>query len=105
MKHKISKVWVDELAVHATTIDGLSASYPFAMWKRLASASQEQREHFYLSRTGIHWPDIDEDLSFEGMFANAGLCERTETEDSVYYSLDYSDTAIEDTFPSKVAEP
>lgn len=93
------------LAVHATTIDGLSASYPFAMWKRLASASQVQREHFYLSRTGIHWSDIDEDLSFEGMLANAGLCERTETEDSVYYSVDYTETANEDPFTSKVAEP
>ena len=101
MKHKISKVWVDELAVHATTVD----SYPFAIWKRLASASQAQREHFYLSRTGIHWPDIDEDLSFEGMFANSGLCERTETEDSVYYSVDYTEMANEDSFPSKVAEP
>lgn len=104
MKHKISKVWVDELGVHATTVDGLSASYPFSMWKRLASASQSEREHFYLSRTGIHWLGIDEDLSFEGMFANAGLCERTETEDSVYYSVDYTDGVDNDAFPSRVAE-
>lgn len=105
MKHKISKVWVDEHSVHATTIDELSASYPFSMWKRLASALQSQREHFYLTYTGIHWPDVDEDLSFEGMFANAGLCERTETENSVYYSVNYTDMLNEDPFPSKVAEP
>ncbi len=105
MKHRIDKVWVDELAVHASTVDGLRACYPFAMWKRLARASQTERENFYLSHTGMHWPDIDEDLSFEGMFANAGLCERTETEDSVYYSMNYTDIAKDDSFPTKVAEP
>lgn len=39
----------------------------------------------YLSYTGIHWPQLDEDLSFEGMFAYAGIGKRTETEDSYYW--------------------
>jgi hypothetical protein len=84
-KHRISRVWVDDVRINAQTEDGLQASYPLSMWKRLSNATKEQRQQFYLSYTGIHWPEIDEDLSFEGMFANAGLCERTPTEDSVYY--------------------
>ena len=84
-KHKISRVWVDSQNVYALTEDGLQASYPFEMWRLLREATQEQRQQFYLSYLGIHWPLIDEDLSFEGMFADAGLCERTPTEDSVYY--------------------
>ena len=84
-RHRIAQVWVDDLHVHARTEDGLQASYPFLMWKRLRNATQEQRQQFYLSYTGIHWPAIDEDLSFEGMFADAGLCERTPSEDAVYY--------------------
>ena len=38
-----------------------------------------------LSYSGIHWPAIDEDLSFEGMFYNAGLCSLSAGEDNVYY--------------------
>ena len=85
MQRFVEKVWVDETRVYARTRDGLVASYPFAMWKRLQSASQAQREDFYLSYSGIHWPQIDEDLSFEGMFSHAGLCDRALKEDSVCY--------------------
>lgn len=103
-KHKIQRVWVDDTRVYALTEDGLQASYPFSMWKRLANATPDQRQNFYLSYTGIHWSDIDEDLSFEGMFADAGLCERTPTEDSVYYAVDYITKAGEEEELSRVAE-
>lgn len=103
-RHKIQRVWVDDTRVYALTEDDLQASYPFSMWKRLANATPEQRQHFYLSYTGIHWPDIDEDLSFEGMFADAGLCERTPTEDAVYHETDYMKKVGEDEEASKVAE-
>ncbi|MFM2290629.1 MAG: hypothetical protein RIS29_442 [Bacteroidota bacterium] len=33
----------------------------------LANATQEQRENFTLSPFGIHWPELDEDLSYEGL--------------------------------------
>ena len=103
-KHKIQRVWVDDTRVYALTEDGLQASYPFSMWKRLNNASPEQRSNFYLSYTGIHWLDIDEDLSFEGMFADAGLCERTPTEDAVYYETDYMRKAGAEEEMGKVAE-
>lgn len=85
MQRLIDKVWVDDTHVYAQTKDGLVASYRFPDWKRLYNAQPSQREDFYLTYTGIHWPQIDEDLSFEGMFANAGLCERTSKEDAVCY--------------------
>lgn len=81
----IDKVWIDETSVYAQTKDGQVAHYPFALWPSLQCASQEQREDFYLSYSGIHWPQIDEDLSFEGMFANAQMCNRTPNENSVVY--------------------
>lgn len=105
IKHKIQQVWVDENGVHARTEDGLQASYPFAAWKKLANATTVQRQNYYLSYTGIHWPEIDEDLSFEGMFAQAGLCQHTETEDSVYFTHNYehnpesASMVAEDTLP------
>ena len=36
---------------------------------RLAKGSPEQLENLELSPFGIHWPDLDEDLSFRGMLA------------------------------------
>jgi NAD(P)H-hydrate repair Nnr-like enzyme with NAD(P)H-hydrate epimerase domain len=37
--------------------------------KRLAHATQQQREHFEVSPAGygIHWPDVDEDLAIDGL--------------------------------------
>ena len=37
--------------------------------ERLANATQKQRENFEVSPTGygIHWPDVDEDLSIDGL--------------------------------------
>lgn len=81
----ISKVWVDETHVYAVTTDGVVASYPIAQWPRLAAGTDAQRKDFYLTYGGIHWPQLDEDLSFEGMFHNAGHCPLTPTEDSVYF--------------------
>ncbi len=37
--------------------------------KRLAQATQQQREHIEVSVSGygLHWPDVDEDLSIDGL--------------------------------------
>lgn len=85
MKHYIARVWIEAGFVKAQTKDGLTAQYAISQWKRLASASNEQLNDFYLSYSGIHWPQLDEDLSFEGMFNAAGLCERTASEDTVCF--------------------
>ena len=102
-KKQIARVWVDDHAVHAETTDGLQASYAFSMWPRLRDASDAQRRDFFLSYSGIHWPSLDEDLSFEGMFHHAGLCELTDTEDSVCYCQPYN-FDDETPFPSAAEE-
>lgn len=85
MSKYIDKVWVDAERVYARTKDGAVASYLISRWPLLASGSPEQRQDFYLSYSGIHWPQLDEDLSFEGMFHEAGLCDLTEAENSVCF--------------------
>lgn len=84
-QYRISKVWVDDANVWAETQNGWKASYPFCRWSRLANATPQQRRNFVLSRYGIHWPEIDEDLSFQGLFSDAGLCSPTLSENAVYY--------------------
>lgn len=85
-KKKITKVWVDDTHVYAMTETGLTANYAFSQWPKLAKATREQREDYQLSYSGIHWPQIDEDLNFESMFNANGLCPITKTENSFYYS-------------------
>lgn len=91
-RQRIQKVWVDDKCVYARTSNGLVANYPFSMWKRFEGSTPSQRQDFYLSYSGIHWPQLDEDLSFEGMFAQAGLCTRTETEDTIYWEAQKMET-------------
>jgi hypothetical protein len=49
--------------------DGRVIAVPLAWSWRLSDATPEQRRHWELiaDGTGIHWPDIDEDLSVRGM--------------------------------------
>ena len=59
----------DELVLKLT--DGRGLSVPLAWFPRLARASAAQRESFELlgDGEGIHWPEIDEDISVAGLLA------------------------------------
>lgn len=51
--------------------DGRSVSVPTAWFPRLANATSSERDNwrFIAAGQGIHWPDLDEDLSVEGILA------------------------------------
>ncbi len=65
---EIENVWLTADAIWIRTIDGREACEFFADYPRLKSASLEQRSNYKVDAYGISWPDIDEDLSFEGFF-------------------------------------
>lgn len=52
--------------------DGRSIATPLVWYPRLARARQQQRQKVELGRVGVHWPDLDEDLSIAGMLAGRG---------------------------------
>lgn len=54
-------------------LDGRTISVPLAWFPRLLHASADQRARWELSAAGfgIHWPEIDEDLSVAGLLAGA----------------------------------
>ena len=47
--------------------NGISFSFPIAGNWRLEDATLDQLNNMEVDDEGIHWPDIDEDLSFEGL--------------------------------------
>jgi len=61
----------DTLAVDL--VDGRTIIVPLAWYPKLLEATAEQRLNWKLSGAGygIHWPDIDEDLSTEGFLRGA----------------------------------
>lgn len=65
---KIIQTWITDEAVWVRREDGVEAFERFADYPRLRDATQEQRAHFVTDAFGINWPELDEDLSFEGFF-------------------------------------
>lgn len=66
---KIEKIWLTEDAVWIRTENGDEACEYFKDYPRLKHASLSQRENYQADANGIHWPEIDEDLCFEGFFS------------------------------------
>jgi len=52
--------------------DGRTIGVPMAWFPRLFHATVRQRDAFDLSRGGIHWDEIDEDISVAGLLAGRG---------------------------------
>lgn len=67
-KISVEKVWFEADRIYILTTDGNKGSHPLAWFPRLQNASEKERLQFELSPFGIHWPLLDEDLSFEGFF-------------------------------------
>lgn len=59
----------DEHSFWVDLDDGRTVGVPLAWFPRLLHASPSQRANFVLSRAGIHWEEIDEDISVDGLLA------------------------------------
>ena len=70
---RVLGVRFDEHSLIVDLMDGRTISVPLAWYPRLANASAEQRDHWEKcgGGFGIHWPDLDEDLSTEGLLRGA----------------------------------
>lgn len=70
---RISDLRITEAEITAFLIDGRTISVPLAWSWRLSEATPSQRSHWEIigGGIGIHWPDIDEDISIEGMLYGA----------------------------------
>ena len=64
----VTKIWLTEDAVWIRTSEGKEACEYYVDYPRLRYATPEQRSNYETDEYGIHWPDIDEDLSYEGFF-------------------------------------
>jgi uncharacterized protein DUF2442 len=58
-------MWVD-------LSDGRTIGVPYAWFPRLLDANKAQRENVEIGRFGLHWADLDEDISIPGLLAGRG---------------------------------
>lgn len=59
--------------LQVTLVDGRTISVPLVWYPRLFHATKKQRRNWQVCAGGygIHWPDVDEDLSTEGLLRGA----------------------------------
>ena len=69
VESRIDRVEVTDETITAHLVDGRVISVPLAWSWRLSEATPAQRANWRLigDGHGVHWPDVDEDLSAEGM--------------------------------------
>lgn len=70
---RVSNIFFTEDTMSVDLMDGRSISVPLAWYPKLLSANPKQRETWEIAGAGygIYWPDIDEDLSVEGLLTGA----------------------------------
>lgn len=64
-----TKVKIEAEKLNISLKDGREISIPLDWFPKLINASQQERNNFRLigQGIGIHWPDLDEDLSIAGL--------------------------------------
>lgn len=70
---RVKDVIIAEDTLSVNMMDGRTITVPLVWYPRLFNATVEQRGNWQISGGGygIHWPDVDEDLSTEGLLRGA----------------------------------
>lgn len=71
LEARAAKVWFDKNSVWVSLQDGRQLSIPLSYFPRLLKATQKQRRKYELSGggLGIHWDELDEDISVPGLLS------------------------------------
>ena len=68
---RATDVEIDQDSLHVTLMDGRIVSAPLEWFPRLRDASPSQRKNWRMigPGVGIHWEEIDEDISIKSLLA------------------------------------
>jgi hypothetical protein len=70
-----SKVWFNDDMLFVLLTDGREIGVPILWFPKLRKASSEQLNNYRLigKGIGIHWDELDEDISVEGMLTGKNI--------------------------------
>jgi hypothetical protein len=77
MNTSAKSVWFDDNSMWVELVDGRTLGIPLAWFPRLLHATPEQRQKYELTVSGIHWDELDEDISVAGLLAGRGDATRS----------------------------
>jgi hypothetical protein len=69
MNISATKVSFDDNSMWVELSDGRTLGIPYAWFPRLLNATSRQRKAVEIGRFGLHWAEIDEDISIAGLLA------------------------------------
>ena len=72
MTISVNEVRFDEHTMWVALDDGRTVGVPMAWFPRLLNATGEQRAAVEISPMGLHWDELDEDISVDGLLAGRG---------------------------------
>ena len=84
------RVEVSEDTLTAVLSDGRTISVPLKWYPKLAHATTRERRNWRRTSRGIHWPDLNEDLSVEALFAGPPRKEKQKSDKTKPPVLDES---------------
>lgn len=78
---RVETVYFTRDALVVDLMDGRTISVPLNWYPKLLKANHKQRSHWEIcgGGYGIHWPEVDEDLSTEGLLRGAPAPVHTKT--------------------------
>jgi hypothetical protein len=77
MNTSAKSVLFDDNSMWVELVDGRTLGIPLAWFPRLLHATPEQRQKYELTVSGIHWDELDEDISVAGLLAGRGDATRS----------------------------
>lgn len=61
----LTKIWFADNRIYGLNENGQTVFQSLLYYKNLLKATPEQREKYRIGKMGIHWEELDEDISFE----------------------------------------
>jgi hypothetical protein len=89
---RVAGVQITDDALSVVLMDGRIITVPLVWYPTLLGATESERNNWLISGGGygIHWPDIDEDLSTEGLLRGAPAPRRHSSEKAAWHSPNQS---------------
>lgn len=65
----VTRIWFDQDMMHVQLSDGRLVAVPIEWYPRLREATPQQRSNYRLigKGVGVHWEDVDEDISLTSL--------------------------------------
>ena len=89
---RVASVEITNDALSVALMDGRIITVPLVWYPGLLGATEAERNNWLISGGGygIHWPDIDEDLSTEGLLRGAPAPHKHSTKKAAWHSIHQS---------------